>query len=560
MRILLMLFLISSGTSSKVLNLFDPNPPISVSHKSGFYADTFALTLRCVDDNTDLYYTTNGAVPTTQSTLYSAPIDLAAAIQNSGGLSCTPTTPLEGRWHLRYFIWKEPTSTPFQAGVVRFRAFKHGIPIGKTHSRTYFIDPKMEEKYGFHLVSIVTDSSNFFDYNTGLYVPGVHFDSTSWEHSDDPWWPPGNYQQKGKKWERPAHVELFDAAGASVFAEDAGLRITGAIIGGFPIKSLRIVMRDTFGKSYINDSVFPNNDIQKYKRLLLRTSGNDFSGTLFRDALLQSLLEPLDMELQASLPSIVFINGEYWGIHNIREKTDKHYIRTHFNLSKDSFDLLENYAYADHGSNVAYVALREFMKTNDITSAENYAHVVGQVDIDNFINYQLAEIYYGNSDWPGNNVKLWKSHRKGSKWRWLIFDLDVSFGYSKMDLKNPATRNSLYDATTENSKDWWNPASSTFTLRTLLKNKEFRQQFICRYLELSRTLFAADYIVARIDSFEALYAPEIPAHIERWGYPESVDAWKEEVEKMRIYARERPGYFAGFMQQQFGDSLDLRCE
>jgi len=315
-------------------------------------------------------------------------------------------------------------------------------------------------------------------------------------------------------------------------------------------------MKEKFGDPILNYKVFDDVDLSTFKRLLLRTSGNDFLGTYFRDALLQDLLSPLDMELQASRPSVVYINGEYWGIHNIREKLDKHYLMTHFNLKEDEFDLLEVCGTLSHGTGSEYRDLIEFVKHKDLNIPKNYQHITDKIDIENYINQHLAEIYFGNTDWPGNNVKIWKKRGSDGKWRWMTFDLDLSFGYNKIRKNILADYNSFEDAIAEDSEKWYNYECSTLFLRTFLKVPAFRSHFIRRYLELSKTIFSPDHIIKNIDEYEQLYKTEMVQHINRWNYPRSMKEWHMEIEKMREYARNRPDHFRKHIESHFGATLE----
>jgi len=534
------------------------------SHQAGFYNGPFKLEVTPADTSMKIYYTVDGSNPTVKSTLYSDPIDIQNLIESPSYLSEIPTTPLEGRGHLDEFIWKAPSnsffSELFRGAVLRFKSFKNGKAVGDIVTNSYFVSDEMDKKYSFGVVSITTDTANLYNYYDGIYTTGINFDTVTWKNENDPWWPPGNFQQKGKKWERPAHVELFDSDGTKCFSVDAGIRINGAIIGGFPLKSLRIVMRKKFGQSYLNYRVFPDEDVSSFKRLVLRNSGNDFLSTMFRDALLQDIIKPLNLDLQATRPAVVFINGEYWGIQNIREKLDKHYIKAHFGLEEDEFDMVGVCGRPLEGSNLEYKSMMTFIGNNDLSISENYAQIADQIDLDNYIDYQLAELYYGNKDWPGNNIKVWKPKENGGKWRWLIFDLDISFGYDKIFNTSLADFNSIESGTAVNSKDWHNYDCSTLLLRSLLKNASFRKQFVCRYNELADGIFKSDKIISKINEFEARYEVEIEEHINRWHYPESVSYWKSEINNMRTYAKDRPAHFKNHLEKYLEAPLDSFCQ
>ncbi len=528
----------------------------AVSHSSGFYEKPFRLVVK---SEYDVYYTTDGSVPDTNSIPYSEPIDLDNLRKEPITISHIPTTPMQGKWHLEKFKWK-PVRDKLERGAVilRFKEFNRGKEVseGQVYSYSYFVDSGIRTRHSFPVVSIAIDTNHLFNYETGIYTPGILFDQTPWNDSVGDFWPPGNYREKGKKWERDASVQFFERDGKLGFDVDAGIRIHGAVIGGFPVKSLRISMREKYGDTVVDYPLFENMTNTRFKRLLLRNSGNDFLDTYFRDALLHDILSPLDVELQGSRPVVVYINGEYWGIHNLREKLDKHYLNAHFGVMEDDLQMVEVCGAESHGSPDDFLRIYQFTPDSDLSVDSNYNYIAEQIDMSNYIDYNLAQIYFGNLDWPANNVKTWKTTDPTSKWRWMVFDLDWTFGYQQLGVKATADYNSLADAVEEGSKKWYNADCSTLLLRNLFKNENFRKLFVSRYLELSKTVFATANIIAKIDAYEKMYESEMEEHINRWNYPNSMEEWRRSIEEMRVYARERPVHFNTHLEEYLNISLN----
>ena len=178
------------------------------------------------------------------------------------------------------------------------------------------------------------------------------------------------------------------------------------------------------------------------------------------------------------------------------------------------------------------------MEHNSLASNENYLHVSSEIDLDNFIDFQIAEIYFANYDWPGNNFKIWRSQHPKSKWRFLIFDLDFSFG---SDEKSSFSTNSMEHATTH-GEYWPHSHSSNLLFRKLLENDEFKSQFLARFEYHLNTTFKPERINGIIDGFVELYSVEIVNQIRRWNYPSLITEWENEVDILREFARERPCY------------------
>lgn len=138
---------------------------------------------------------------------------------------------------------------------------------------------------------------------------------------------------------------------------------------------------------------------------------------MFRDALITNgLMTGTAVDFQEYRPVVVYVNGKYWGIYNLREKVNEHYIKDHYNISEDKLDMLE---YKEeitpniiHGDLQNYNQLIDFLNNHDLSNDDNYQYVKSLIDIDNFIDYQIAEIYCANIDWPSNNNKFWRSREK----------------------------------------------------------------------------------------------------------------------------------------------------
>lgn len=527
---------------------------IYCSHQSGFYTANLNLNLFHANSNYKIYYTLNGQTPTTNSKLYTGPITITNNQQKPLNFSLIPTTPLQGEAQLNNFIWKQPTSV-YNCNVLRYAVFKNDSLQGKIYTKQFFVDREIERRYTLPIITIATDSLNLFDYETGIYVPGKRFDENGFN-----WWPEGNYLNRGIEWERAIHISYFENDGLLAFETDAGMRMRGFGSTSNPQKSFITYFRKEYGRSEIEHQIFKNASTKVFKRLIFRNSGNDFLHTHFRDALLQTIIEPMPLDLQAFQPSVVFINGEYWGIHNIREKYDKHYFKYKYDIDENDVNILGVCGEVEEGNNNDYNELIEFIETNDLSYKENYDYVRGKIDISNFINFQIAEIYYANYDWPCNNFKIWKDNSKKSKWKFLIYDLDYSFGF---DNAASYATNSIEHATSL-SNTWPHCNCSNLIFRKLLQNNEFKSQFLEEFDYALKNTFNSQRILAIIDDFEQKYLPEIEEHIERWAYPSNVATWKQEVEKLREFATERPCYISETIKTYFDlptfESSCLRSE
>jgi hypothetical protein len=279
----------------------------------------------------------------------------------------------------------------------------------------------------------------------------------------------------------------------------------------------------------------------------LRNGGSDWAYTYFRDAFAQSILEGFsDVDHQGYCPSVVFINGEYWGIMNIRERFDDNYIDNYY--GQKDIDMLESTGQVIYGSNVHYQNLISFLQKNDINTSENYEWVKTQMDVDNFRDYHILQIFSMNTDQPGKNVRFWRPQTDDGKWRWMWWDMDDAFNFGP---HNNYDRNGLVFCSGLNSisatkvngatpPPTWAPngPTQTFPLRALLRSDEFRDGFINRFADLLNTAFQPKYLFEIIDGFHSTTAPYLYEHYRRWHRPEP-DIYNQHLQRLYNFSEHR---------------------
>jgi hypothetical protein len=468
------------------------------SHEGGFYSDAITLALSTDDQEGTLYVTLDGSVPTSSSPRYRSPIDIDS------------TT------------------------VVRARLLGAAAIPGRTVTHTFFID----ETFTLPVVSISTDPENFFDVETGIYVRGNNA-AASFPHFGANFW---------EDWERPVHIEFFETDGTLGFSIDAGAKVFGGWSRGHPQRSLSIFARAQYGSSEIRHRIFPEKKIKKFEAFVLRNSGNDWQNSHLRDGLMTSLLDDVEVDRQAYRPSVVFINAEYWGIMNLREKINEHSIDSNNKgVDSDELDLLERNAVTIHGDAEHYQSMIGRVEGSDVSDSAVYEQLKSMIDTDNFIDYQAAQIYFDNTDWPGNNIKFWRPRTEDGRWRWILYDTDFGFGIWNA---NNYSNNTLAFALQSNGPGWPNPPWSTLLLRSLVTNDEFTEDFVNRFATHLNTIFVAGTVVNRIDQKAAVIEPEMPAQRSRWGG--SVSAWRSSIQVMRTFAERRVSNVRNHLRSTFG--------
>ena len=527
--------------------LEDIDPP-GFSRSGGFYHSGFDLELTAGPGDAEIRYTLDGSLPDTTSPRYTGPIRITDRSSEPNNLSMIKTSP-PGIVPTTGFRWIEPLENIFKGTVVRARVFREGARPSPVVTHSYFIDDQGPDRYHLPVVSVVTDSLHLFDYERGIYVPGKVYDDRA-EGADDSHLI-GNFSERGREWERPATFELFDEHGNLEHVQDIGIRIHGGASRSLSMKSLRFYARSDYGENRINHRIFPDLPYDSYNRLILRNSGQDFfvRSTMFRDAFLQELVRDFNFDTQAYRPVIVFINGEYWGIQNFRERYDTDYLARNYNVDAGRIDMLEDNAEIQEGSNEHYNEMLDYIRENDITRDHHYEHITTMIDVDNFLDYISTQAFIRNIDWPGNNNDYWRLQTEydpdappghDGRWRWMLVDTDAAFG--GLNPFRVTSYDMMNHMTNPNYGNWPNPAWSTFLIRELLENETFRNDFINRSVDYMNSVFHPEHVISLIDKFEANLEPVIEEHIMRWGQIESKERWRFYIDRMRKFAEERPQY------------------
>jgi hypothetical protein len=462
-----------------------------ITPESGFYTGEQLITMNSGSTGATIKYTSNG----------SKPVSFSETFDTSIGIT--------------------------KNAVIRARTFEEDKLPGNIANRTYFID----DDISLPVISITTPPEVLWDSTFGIY----------------------NHRMKDR--EIPVSFEFFKSKSKREFSMNAALSLTGQASLFYPQISFTIAAEERLGADIINYRIFPQRELNTYKALYLRNGGvPDNRSTLFRDDLQHSLvINKIDIDCQAYLPSVVFLNGEYWGIYSIRDKISSNYIASLYNLNPDDIDLLEYESSivptVMNGNIDNYTLFYDYIKSTDLSKDENYSYVKSWMDIDEYINYQICEIYYDNVFWPDQNLRMWRERKEVSKWRWILFDLDFGFGMPNQ-LSTGYRNNTLAFATSSGTGGYSAPEWSTLIFRKLLLNEEFKTKFIQRFAGYMNSIFQPDTVIALIDKLQDQLSPEMPRHIARWREGENYygdpipnySTWVSNVNVMRNFAMNRPAY------------------
>ncbi|MBR6525957.1 MAG: CotH kinase family protein [Clostridia bacterium] len=443
----------------------------------GFYEDSVTVFAAGRPTQT-LHYTLNGETPTETS----------------------PVFPAEG------LTLKDTAS-------LRVIAFENGRVPSQTAAATYLLN----DSSPVAVVCLTTDNKYLFDQKTGALSKGT-----------------GSVPNYEKEWEYPIHIEYFDENGMCLINQMGTFTASGHSARQNSQKSIALYARDAFGEDRFYFNPFPNRDYDSYKSILLRSTNSDAFSTRLRDVVFTSLAEKLDIIYQDALPIQVYINGEYWGHYNLREKINKHFVAAWENVPYTDEDTVDNIdilartgsdAYVQNGSNEDWLALCEFCKTKDLNVPENLEYVLDRLDVDSLFTHAAFEIIIGNYDIT--NVRMYRI--PGEKWKYLLFDVEA--GFLSMDA-----------APLENYIKDLNRPIQAFRhepLNALLRVPEMKDKFLRRFAEMLESSFLWPYVESKFEPWENILEEILPRQNERWPYL-TMKEWRQNVDAVKYYARVRP--------------------
>ena len=538
----------------------------------GIYSSSIQLKIEHDDPSVKVYYTLDGSEPDTNSSQYIWPITIGNTSSQPNSISLVPTNPAfdypKGRYssfRAQNRGWVPPYSVTDKLNTVRAKAFKQGYAASTILSGSYLIDNTGVNE--LPVVSILTDADGLFSDTNGILVYGSHLD--------------GNYSQRGRQYERPIHFTYFDQNSGEVeFEFDGGIRVHGGGGRHSAIKNLRVYTRDSYGSDEVDFFVAGDKGPAEFKRFLVRGPGHR-PDCFPRDDLANLLVENLVFDKQHLRYINMYLNNEYWGVYALKERQDSKHFKEVYGIEEEDLTILESYgkdiAHGASGDEQDFLQLLDYVDNNSLTVSSNYAYVADQIDIADFIDYQVAEIYFANGDWPNNNVRYWRKKQNTAqhiyghdgKWRWIFYDLDSGFGgdCSGFYPASPGLRKAMLDTGSYEKY--------TRLFRKLLENNDFMHQFINRGADLLNTSFLPSRGGELMDKIASEVDGSMWRQVNRWRYPSSVDSlvhrytevpnlnkWTNIKSGIKMYMNQRPFFYRRHIMEELAgtDTLSLTVQ
>lgn len=517
------------------------------SQDAGIYDKSFILNLSAKSGYT-IYYTTDGTDPSLASNRNRKKYTTGIMLSDTSAMGWGPLTR----------SWSSPSvSTQVGAHVIKAYA-TNGSESTDVFTNTYFITDDLE-KYGVSIMSFsmpkdeVIGSQGF--YNNFMLTGSI----------------------TGERRRGVAIMEVFDPEGERVGNSRVEMAVSGNGSSGWGMKSLRIYLKGAMNQdcgleSNLNYDIFGGTAkdawgqaITSFSRFMIRNSGNDCGTSYIRDAYMQSTAAGLNVDIMATTSTLVFINGEFWGVYNFRERYSPEYVESHYGVSKDNVTVVESdYSQVHTNTNADFVVssgiegdqdpfnqMVQYMREHNLADQQYYDYIASQMDIDSFIDMWVVRLFYVARDWPENNIKIWRNKNPDdpsgfdTKWHFTLLDLDMGL--------------SFYDFTTERENFFWafdsNSVCGTM-MRALMKNEGFKQQFMLRYFDVVNNHMTPEYLTAMFDEMYAERDPLMKLQQGRWNSDAgfTYSKWQTEANKIRSFIKNRVPYALDHFYRYFGIS------
>ncbi|HSQ41107.1 MAG TPA: CotH kinase family protein [Fibrobacteraceae bacterium] len=494
------------GTPQGIAVTEQASEALSVT-EAGFYDSSVSVSID-VPENSTVHYTLDGAIPTESSSTYTGPILIDSST------------------------------------VLRSVTIKDGALASDISTRSYFI----ADSATLPVVSIGVDPGAMFNADTGIYEDGPD------PGSEEPYYGANYWMPR----ELPVSIEFFESGGSLQFQQNGGLDIYGNYSRMQPKKSVGIAFREKYGDKDLDYALFPDaSDLDEFRKFGLRNYGGNYGSDYIRDALAQNLTKGLDVDHQQNRPVIVYYNGSYYGLHQLVEKMDKNWPKTHHGYDPDYIDLLEPFDVVSSGSPTDFNNMKTFMEENDMSLAENYAHVDTLLDVNSYLNYLAVEIYANNTDWPANNYHIWRCTSPLTKFRYMMFDMDFTFasGNAPDSLRWASTDMFAFLSNESETPEWPNGSASTLVYRHLMENDEFKNALINRLALLLSWQFSSSRVRAMADSMMEAISSQMERDQDHWNL--SYSYMDKELTRIQTFISDRPSEMRNQMRDHFGLGADL---
>jgi hypothetical protein len=468
------------NTNNTATNYIGYTSTPSMNYSSGFYDSSVEISISSEDSDVSIYYTIDGSFPDLNSNLYTSPITF------------NNTTVLK---------------------AISYSSISEMLP-SFIETNSYFIN----EAHSLVVISIA-----------GELVDNLI---------------------NGNQIRPLGSFEIFDVEGNLIDESVGEFNKHGNDSWAYDQRGLDYIIRDQYGYNYaINSPLFRIKERDSYQKLILKSAANDNYPFTFgspahiRDSYVHSLSQVGDLRLDERTHEscVLYVNGEYWGVYDFREKVDDYDFLDHYYGQGEGYvDFLKTWGntwveFGDNNTQNEWDILTDFIVDNDMTDLANYEYVKSVYNTGSLIDYFILNSYVVCMDWLNWNTAWWRGKNINGdkkKWRYVLWDMDATFGHYVNYTGIPDTGAGADPCDPETLGD---PGGQGHVpiLNALFENEDFTADYINRYADLSNTIFSCDFMISHLDSLIDIISPEMPRQIQRWGG--SFNEWEENVQELRDY-------------------------
>jgi len=479
------------GSNVDVRDIYAATP--EMDQDAGWYTGSVTVSISS-PDGSEIRYTTDGSLPQATSTLYTGPLNLTNnTVLKAIGISADPNVP-------RSFV----------------------------ATNSYFTEAP-------HSIKVLSIAGDGVDELLG----------GAWD--DEPW----------------GSMELFLEDGTKKDMAFGEFNKHGNDSWNYPQRGFDFIARDQMGYNHaIQDQIFEEKDRSKYQKLIVKAAANDNysfeNGAHIRDGYVHKLSHEADMKMDERTyeACVLYLNGEYWGVYDIREKVDDHdFTRYYYDQGKEDIDFIKTWGntWAEYGTQDNWNDLYNYILGNDMMDPANYDYVKSQLNVTSLVDYMILNTHVVCADWLNYNTAWWRGYNPDGdkkKWRYVLWDMDASFGHYINYTGVPDTGPSGDPCFNEPSLVD-DPEGHTEMLQALLENEDFNQLYINRYADMNNSYFTCDYMIGLLDEMILKIEPEMPRQIARWGG--SMAGWQGAVQDLRDFILTR----CSVIDEGIGDCYDV---
>ena len=492
------------------------------SHESGFYGESFDLRVK-VPEGYTLYYTDDSSSPTDGSKEFpSTGLRIRDRSGDNNVYSGMYMGTIEQCYEGYSKAWGYAHSTVDKCTVLRFLLVSDEGDESAVVTKSYFVGSQFTSETGGYknmsVVSLVSDPANFFGTEDGnsnaLFTNSQYWKKTSADN------------------ERPANFAYFNADKEYSFDQNIGVRLHGTSTRGYNQKSLTLFARRSYGAGKFIKPILGVSDCGS---LVLRTDG----ATKLQEGFLQSFVSDRAVSTSNYEPTVVFLDGEYYGVFNLMERFSEDYVEAHYGIDSDNVYIVKKGESSDAEGNIpeamtSYIATFRKLLNADLSVDRNWQALLKAVDLQSLVDYIAIQIILGNMDWSfAQNIAVWRTADPSledpanpyadGKWRFVLYDLDFAAGcwnavenWRGRAVTNYNEKTNSFTAGMPFAGDG---VSAMPQIINLMKNAQFVEKFVLAFEDLCNVNFAPETAVPKTEAAIARIQSAMTKHFQRFGAP-----------------------------------------